>query len=102
MSDIATDIQIDEKIQVTTREPGKYKVVFLNDDKTPMQFVIEVLVHIFKHSNEAAEAITMNIHNEGAGIAGVYPFEIAEQKGQETVVMSRQHGFPLKVKVEKE
>lgn len=102
MSDIATDIQIDEKIQVTVREPGKYKVVFLNDDKTPMQFVIEVLIHIFKHSSASAETITMNIHSEGSGIAGVYPFEIAEQKGQETVTLSRQHGFPLKVKVEKE
>ena len=101
MSD-TTDVQIDEKIKIVVKEPGKYKVVMLNDDKTPMQFVIEVLMQIFKHNSEAAEDITMNIHSEGAGVAGVYPFEIAEQKGQETVALSRQHGFPLKVKVEKE
>lgn len=102
MSDVTTDVQIDEKIKIVAKEPGKYKVVFLNDDKTPMQFVIEILMQIFKHNSESAENITMSIHSEGSGVAGVYPFEIAEQKGQETVGLSRQHGFPLKVKVEKE
>jgi len=101
MSDLA-DVQIDEKIKVTTREPGRYKVVFLNDDKTPMQFVMEVLMLVFKHNNEVAENITMNIHNEGSGVAGVYSHEIAEQKGKETMLLSKEHGFPLKVKVEKE
>lgn len=101
MSDLA-DVQIDEKIKVTVREPGKYKVVMLNDDKTPMQFVIEVLMHIFKHSSDAAENITMSIHNEGSGVAGVYAHEIAEQKTNETRLLSKEHGFPLKVKLERE
>ena len=101
MSDLA-DVQIDEKIKVTVREPGKYKVVMLNDDKTPMQFVIEVLMHIFKHSSDAAENITMSIHNEGSGVAGVYVHEIAEQKTNETRLLSKEYGFPLKVKLEKE
>ena len=101
MSDLA-DVQIDEKIKVTTREPGKYKVVMLNDDKTPMQFVIEVLMQVFKHNGEVAENITMSIHSEGSGVAGVYPHEIAEQKSHETLTLSKGHGFPLRVKVEKE
>lgn len=98
----AVDVQLDEKIKVTTREPSRYKVVFLNDDSTPMQFVMEVLVHIFKHNTNNAEEITMAIHNEGAGVVGVYPFELAEQKSKETVAISEEHGFSLKVKLEKE
>jgi ATP-dependent Clp protease adaptor protein ClpS len=100
MSDFA-DVKIDEKIKVVTREPGKYKVVMLNDDKTPMEFVMEVLMHIYKHNSVEAEEVTMSIHTEGAGIAGVYPFDIAEQKSKETLSLSKEHGFPLKVKVEK-
>lgn len=100
MSDFS-DVQIDEKIKVVIREPGKYKVVMLNDDTTPMQFVIEVLMHVYKHNSKKAEEITMSIHTEGAGIAGVYPFDIAEQKGKETLALSQEHGFQLKVKIEK-
>jgi ATP-dependent Clp protease adaptor protein ClpS len=101
MSELA-DVQIEEKIEVSVNEPGKYKVVFLNDNSTPMDFVIQILTDIFRHSHEKAERITMDIHTEGSGIAGIYPFEIAEQKGTETITISRDHGFPLKVKVEKE
>lgn len=101
MSEV-TDVQLDEKIVIATRKPSKYKVVFLNDDATPMQFVMEVLVHIFKHNTESAEEITMSIHNDGAGVVGVYPYELAEQKSKETIAISEEHGFPLKVKLEKE
>ena len=101
MSELA-DVELDEKVKIDVIEPGKYNVVFLNDDKTPIDFVIKLLTDIYKHNRESAEAITLNIHHEGSGVAGVYPFEIAEQKGAETVTISREHGFPLGVKVEKE
>ena len=104
MSDIAIDeqIKIDEKIEKQSHEPPKYKVVFLNDEQTPIDWVIRVLVDIFKHSNETAEKITLTIHTEGSGVAGIYTYEIAEQKTIEATTASRNHGFPLQVKMEKE
>ena len=97
-----TDIVLDEKISITTRDPKKYKVVFLNDDTTPMEFVIEVLKNIFRHTDETATTITMEIHTEGSGVVGVYSHEIAEQKAIETTTLSRNHGFQLQVKIEEE
>lgn len=98
----ATDIVLDEKIKKQSKEPPKYKVIFLNDDATPMEWVIEVLTKIFKHSQDSAQQITLTIHTEGAGIVGVYSYEIAEQKMQETITESRNRGFPLNVKLEQE
>ena len=100
--DIAQDIKIDEKIEKKIEEPKKYKVIMLNDDQTPMEWVIGLLTEIFKHSQETAEKITLTIHNEGSGIVGVYTYEIAEQKTAEAITASREHGFPLAIKMEKE
>lgn len=97
-----TDIVLDEKIKVTNTEPKKFKVVFLNDDTTPMEFVIQVLMEIYKHSDESAKDITLKIHTEGSGIVGVYTYEIAEQKTIETTNLARQHGFQLQIKLEEE
>ena len=83
-------------------EPGKYKVIFLNDDKTPMQFVVDVLMNIFNHDSQTSEELTMKIHHEGSAVVGIYPYEIAEQKGIETTHLARQAGFPLNVKIESE
>jgi ATP-dependent Clp protease adaptor protein ClpS len=94
------EISIDEKIKRQTKEPSKYKVVFLNDDKTPMDWVVHLLTDIFKHSNSVAQQITMTIHYEGSGVVGVYAHEIAEQKMSETVDASRERGFPLGVTLE--
>jgi ATP-dependent Clp protease adaptor protein ClpS len=94
------DIQLDEKIDIEITEPLKYKVVFVNDDQTPMEFVIEVLIGIYKHSASVAENLTLTIHSEGSGIAGIYNYEIAEQKSIETVNLARANGFPLTIRVE--
>lgn len=102
MTDIATEIKIDEKIKETVLEPGLYKVVFMNDDATPMDFVVELLVGIFKHSEKTAQELTMTIHNKGSAVVGLYSYEIAEQKAIETTKVSREHGFPLQVAIEKE
>jgi len=96
------DIQIDEKIKKVSHEPIKYKVVLLNDDQTPVDWVVKVLTQIFKHTNETAEKITLTIHTEGSGVAGIYTFEIAEQKSIEATTASRNHGFPLQIKLEEE
>ena len=98
----ATDIKIDEKIKNVISEPPKFKVVMLNDDATPMDWVIEILMKIFKHSESTAKELTLTIHEEGAGIAGIYTYEIAEQKSIEAINASRDRGFPLQIKVDKE
>lgn len=96
------DVKIDEKIKIRITEPDRYSVVFLNDDLTPMDFVIDVLVNVFKHSHDTAKNLTMQIHEDGSAVVGVYTFEIAEQKGVEATTLSRASGFPLQIKVEKE
>ncbi len=101
---IATDIdiKIDEKIKKKVLEPKKYNIILLNDDVTPINWVIEVLRQIYKHSEASAEALTLTIHNEGSAVVGTYFFEIAEQKAAETISSSRSRGFPLQVKIEEE
>jgi ATP-dependent Clp protease adaptor protein ClpS len=89
-------------IDVDTISPGKYKVVLFNDNITPVQFVVALLEHTFNHAHEKAMKITMQIHNDGVGIAGVYTYEVAEQKGIEATMIARQNGWPLIIKVEEE
>jgi ATP-dependent Clp protease adaptor protein ClpS len=96
------DVKIDEKIKIDISEPKRYKVIFLNDDKTPIEFVIEVLKDIFRHTDETAKDITMKVHHEGSAVVGVYTFEIAEQKGVEATHVARQAGFPLQIKIDQE
>jgi ATP-dependent Clp protease adaptor protein ClpS len=98
----AMDVQIDEKIKKVIAEPKKYKIIFLNDDKTPIEFVIELLISIFRHTQETAKDITLAVHNDGSAVVGIYTFEIAEQKTIETTQVCRQHGFPLQVRMEQE
>lgn len=96
------DVEIDEKIKIKVTEPSMYKVIFLNDNSTPMDFVIEILTSVFRHSEETARDITMEVHESGSSVVGIYTFEIAEQKAVEATAMSRSHGFPLQIKVEQE
>jgi ATP-dependent Clp protease adaptor protein ClpS len=96
------DVQLDEKIKKDIALPKRYKVVFLNDDATPIDWVIELLTTVFKHSQNSAEQLTLTIHTEGSGIAGVYSHEIAESKTNEATDASRSHGFPLRIKMEEE
>ena len=100
MSNVDLDVKIDEKIKKKISEPKLFKVIFINDDQTPMEFVVSLLVELFKHSEETAHAITMKIHEEGSGVVGIYSFEIAEQKSIEATNLSRDNGFPLRVKIE--
>ena len=97
-----TDVIIDEKIKVDKKEPSLYKVLMLNDDKTPMDFVIGLLIELFKHTETTATDITLQIHEKGSGVVGVYSYEIAEQKALEATNISRDNGFPLRLRVEQE
>jgi ATP-dependent Clp protease adaptor protein ClpS len=100
--DIATDIKLDEKIKVRVQEPKRWKVILLNDDHTPMDFVVGILTEIFKHTQDSAIAVMQQIHNEGSGVAGVYSFELAETKAVETTTLARTNGFPLQIKMEED
>ena len=82
------------------QEPPMYRVIYINDNVTTMEFVVETLISVFNHSPESAEAITMKIHEEGSGIAAVLPYEMAEQKGVEVTQLARNNGFPLNIKLE--
>jgi ATP-dependent Clp protease adaptor protein ClpS len=94
------DVVIDEKIEQKITFPNTYHVILLNDDTTPIEWVVEILASVFKHSNISAESLTLEIHNEGSAVVGTYQYEIAEQKAIETTNLSRDKGFPLQVKVE--
>lgn len=96
------EVQIDEKIKIKITEPKRYKVLFLNDDKTPIEFVIDLLMTVFKHSEETSRELTLKIHNEGSAVVGVYVYEIAEQKGVEATQLARSAGFPLQIKIDQE
>jgi ATP-dependent Clp protease adaptor protein ClpS len=95
-----TDTVTKEKQISAIKEPCMYKVTYFNDNVTPMDFVVQVLKEIFKHNIERAEAILQQIHQNGQGVAGIYTYEIAEQKGVETSVLARESGYPLQVKVD--
>jgi ATP-dependent Clp protease adaptor protein ClpS len=99
---MSTEIKTEEKIAVALQPPGLWKVVVLNDDKTPMEFVIEILTGIFKHTETSAKEVTLEVHNTGSGIAGIYVHEIAEQLGIEATKQSRESGFPLQINIERE
>jgi ATP-dependent Clp protease adaptor protein ClpS len=82
------------------KEPDRFRVVILNDNSTPMEFVIELLKIIFHHSQEAAVQIMMQVHQNGKGTAGIYSYEVAEQKAAESTQIARTNGHPLGVSVE--
>ena len=84
------------------QRPRKFKVVFMNDDYTPMDFVAALLVEVFHKSVEDAKVITMSVHKQGKGIAGVYSREIAETKAIKSVQIARNSGHPLLIQAEPE
>lgn len=100
MTQVVAEREVDTDIDIPS--PGKYKVIVKNDDSTPMDFVIALLMTVFKHSQEQATHVMLEIHNEGAGVAGVYSYEVAEQKGIEGTLLARQNGWPLQILVEQE
>jgi ATP-dependent Clp protease adaptor protein ClpS len=97
-----TDIQIESKIKIELQPPKMWKVVFLNDDQTPMEFVMDLLINIFKHDEARSRDITLEIHETGAAVVGVYTYEIAENKGVESSRIAQENGFPLQIRVEEE
>jgi len=104
MSDTSTEVitKPETKTNLEINEPGMYKVIYINDNQTSMQFVIESLIDYFGYAEVQAEKVTEDIHIEGSAIVAVLPYEIAEQKGIEVTVDARSNGYPLQIKLEEE
>lgn len=83
-------------------EPPQYRVIYINDETTTQEFVVETLKIIFHYDEGAAEALTMKVHEEGSAVVAVLPYELAEQKGIEVTMLARNNGFPLQVKIEQD
>ena len=91
---------VKERIEPKKREPTQFTVVLLNDDYTTMEFVVRILEEVFQKSPAEAYRVMMQVHLNGKGIAGVYPWEIAETKVDTVVSLARDAGFPLKAAIE--
>ncbi|QKF72616.1 ClpAP chaperone-protease complex specificity factor [Aliarcobacter faecis] len=94
------EIELNEDLEV--QEPKKYNVFLLNDDYSTMDFVIDVLIKVFRKTISEAEAIMLSVHNNGKGLCGVYSFEIASTKVAQVKSLAREKGFPLKAIMEEE
>jgi ATP-dependent Clp protease adaptor protein ClpS len=97
---MSTEIATKQKVKTDVQRPSLWKVIVLNDDHTPMEFVIKLLTSLFKHDVNSATQLTLDIHNNGSAVAGVYSYEIAEQLGLEATQLSRLEGYPLQIQVE--
>lgn len=97
-----TGEQVLERTRQKTKEPELYRVLLLNDDYTTMDFVVEILEGIFNKPPAEAFRIMMQVHTQGKGLCGLYPFEIAETKVATVEDRARDNGFPLKAVMEKE
>jgi ATP-dependent Clp protease adaptor protein ClpS len=88
------------KPKLNVKEPSKFKVIYVNDEVTTMEFVVDSLVIVFSYDEAAAFDITKQIHEVGSAVVAVLPYELAEQKGVEVTMLAREAGFPLAVKIE--
>src|ERR687898_740658 len=90
------------KTEPKTKKPSLYKVLLLNDDYTPMEFVVHVLERFFAKSREEATRIMLHVHRRGVGVCGVYTYEVAETKVTQVMDLARQNQHPLQCTIEKE
>ena len=90
------------KARPKTRKPAMYKVLMLNDDYTPMEFVVHILEMIFNKNREQAVEIMLHVHRHGVGICGVFTYDVAETKVAQVIEFARRHAHPLQCTMEKE
>jgi ATP-dependent Clp protease adaptor protein ClpS len=90
------------KPETKTKKPSMYKVLMLNDDYTPMEFVVHVLERFFNKTRAEATRIMLHVHQRGVGVCGVYTYEVAETKVNQTMEFARRHQHPLQCTLEKE
>jgi ATP-dependent Clp protease adaptor protein ClpS len=97
-----TDAKTKIKPNLKISEPSQYKIIYINDEVTTMEFVVGSLMNHFEYNQDTAVKITNDIHESGSAVVAVLPYELAEQKGIEITVDARNQGFPLQVKIESE
>ena len=97
-----SDVRTRIKPLQAAKEPPMYRVVYINDNHTSMDFVVESLIEYFDYTTETATQITVDIHEAGSACVAVLPYEIAEQKGVEVTVLARSQSYPLQIKLEPE
>jgi ATP-dependent Clp protease adaptor protein ClpS len=102
MSNSNPDIRQKIKPNINLLEPPLFKIIYINDDVTSMEFVINSLIEYFDYNLDTANLLTRTIHEQGSAVVAVLPYEIAEQKGIEVTLDARAQGFPLQIKVEAE
>ena len=90
------------KTRTKTKKPSLYKVLILNDDYTPMEFVVHILERFFNKNREEAVQVMLHVHRHGVGICGVFTYEVAETKVAQVIEFSRRHQHPLQCTMEKE
>jgi ATP-dependent Clp protease adaptor protein ClpS len=96
------DVGVVVQIKPKTKKPSMYKVLMLNDDYTPMEFVVHVLERFFNKNREEATEIMLHVHRRGVGLCGVFTFEVAETKVTQVMDFARQHQHPLQCTLEKD
>lgn len=97
-----TESKVTIKPNLKISEPPMFKVIYMNDNQTTMEFVVTSLIEHFDYTLDTATNITTGIHESGSAVVAVLPYEIAEQKGIEVTLDARNQGYPLQVKVEAE
>jgi len=100
--DSGTDIGVITKTKPKTKKPSLYKVLLLNDDYTPMEFVVHILERFFNKGQEDATRIMLHVHQHGVGVCGIFTYEVAETKVTNVIDFARRHQHPLQCTMEKE
>lgn len=97
-----SDVITKTNVSVELKEPPMFKIIYLDDNQTTMEFVIDTLMNFFDYTTDTAVQITQDIHQAGSAVVAVLPYEIAEQKGVEVTIYARSQNYPLQVKLEPE
>jgi ATP-dependent Clp protease adaptor protein ClpS len=94
------NVESKTRTNTSLKEPSLFKVIYLNDDRTAVEFVVSSLIEHFEYTADTAQTITMDIHESGSAVVAILPYEVAEQKGIEITVSARSEGYPLQIKLE--
>ena len=92
--------EVRQRTRIETKEPRQYNVIMLNDDFTTMEFVVEILIDIFKKDAKTAERLMMTVHKSGSAVVASYPYDIAATKVDEAMSRARAQGFPFRMRLE--
>ena len=97
---MATKHEHSTQLDLILEHPKQYNVFLLNDDYTSMDFVVDILMKLFRHNFQDAHRIMIEVHQKGRGLCGAYPYEVAETKVHQVSSLARENGFPLKAIME--